>query len=83
MNFWNRIGSFFLLIGIILLFMFIFSDVAGSVQFTYLLFSGLMLFTGIIMKATHPNPPSEPSQRFKALREQSQKREAQKKKQKR
>jgi hypothetical protein len=65
----SRIGTFFFFIGVILVILFIFSDVAGEPAFGYFLIGTLCLFVGgMIWWRSPATPPSEPSERFRTVK---------------
>lgn len=84
----SRIGTFFLLVGLMILVLFIASDVGAETQFLYFFIAVMMLLTGWYFKrSTAPAP--KPGSRFEGLRKLRQKqkdakakREADKKKKK-
>ena len=61
----NRIGTFLFMLGIVLIFLFIFSDVAGRPSFGYFFFGLLCLILGGFLWWSPAPPPSEPSERFR------------------
>jgi len=67
MNFWNRVGTFLLLVGLILVALFLFSDMAGVVQMKYLLWGALAVVVGVWMKWKHPLQRPDSSGRFRLL----------------
>jgi len=46
MNFWNRVGTFLLFVGLVLATLFLFSDMAGVVQIKFLLWGALAIVAG-------------------------------------
>ncbi len=69
MEFANRIGTYLLLLGVILMFLFIFSDVAGNAAFGYFFVSVLCLLIGGVLWWRSPSPPpSEPPARFRTVK---------------
>ena len=66
----GRIGCFFILIGILLLFLFVTSDLAHVPQFTYLLTGVVVLLVGWLLWRNGRAAPRE-SGRFRILRRRS------------
>jgi hypothetical protein len=64
----NRIGTFFILIGLGLIGLFILSDIAESPTCNYLVIGAVLLALGIFLWFKDPRPPSEPTGRFSLLR---------------
>lgn len=64
----NRIGTFLFWLGFILLFLFIFSDVADQPAFGYFCSGALCLVIGAVLWWRSPRPPSEPPARFRILK---------------
>jgi hypothetical protein len=65
----NRIGTYLFMLGIVLIFLFIFSDIAGSPSFGFFFFGLLCLILGFVLWWKYPAPPpSEPSERFRLLK---------------
>jgi hypothetical protein len=62
-----RMGTFFILIGLGLLFLFLASDVSNSVDFRYFFWGALLLSAGFFIRKL-TLPPSKPSTRFSGLR---------------
>lgn len=61
-----RVGTFFILIGIGMLILFIASDYAEQANFDFLFWSMLAVTVGILLRRR--KPPAPPSGRFEALR---------------
>ncbi len=68
MSYSNRIGTYLVLIGVVLIFMFIFSDVAGKPAFGYFFLGALSMVVGVALWWRSPAPPSEPPARFRTMR---------------
>ena len=68
-RFLNRLGTFLLMIGLLLVLLFIFSDLAKDPQFICLLYGSLSFFAGIILKGFNKSQQtSQPTGRFRILR---------------
>jgi len=64
-----RVGTFFMLVGIIILMLFAFAAKAGVDKSEGMLFWGLLAFgLGAFLVFRFPKPPSEPSGRFRILK---------------
>ena len=68
----RKIGSFFIFMGVILIILFVLSDIAHAREFNYLLYGMIILLIGIFMVGTNPKPPVE-SNRFRMLKRKSEK----------
>ncbi len=84
----SRIGTFFLLVGVLLLIMFVASDAGEETYFRYFVFGSLATLIGIFFKRMTAKPP-KPGARFAGIRgfmqkrrEAAKKREEDKKKKK-
>ena len=64
----NRVGTFFILLGITLIALFILSDMAKSPTYGLLVFGFVSLGLGIFMWFRDPPPPKEPTGRFRILK---------------
>jgi hypothetical protein len=64
----NRIGTFFILLGIGLIGLFVLSDMAKSPTCGFLIFGFFSLGLGIFMWIRDPFPPAQPSGRFRILK---------------
>lgn len=73
MNFWNRVGTFLLVIGVILGALFLFSDLAGVAQIKFLLWGMAGMVSGALIKWNKRPPPREPSGRFRLIKQVQQK----------
>ena len=65
----NRIGSFFLFIGFLLIGLYLLSDIAGSAVFGLLIAGGITLSIGILAKWRSPKEEHEGSSRFRLIRD--------------
>jgi len=65
-EFLARIGTFFILVGIGILVLFVASDGAGSANFDYLFWAMLSVLLGFILRGRRSRP--EPADRFSMLR---------------
>lgn len=68
----SRIGTFFILIGVLVIFIFIASDMGEKTSFTYFFLGTILLSFGFILKRKTAAPPP-PSNRFIWLRRMMQK----------
>ncbi len=68
MNFWNRVGTFLLFVGLILSTLFLFSDMADVPQIKFLLWGALVIVAGVLIKWKNPLPASESSGRFRFIK---------------
>jgi hypothetical protein len=64
----NRVGTFFILLGIALIALFILSDVAQSPTCGLLIFGAIFLALGVMLWFRNPSPPAGPSGRFRLLK---------------
>ncbi len=68
----SRIGTFFLILGLMVLILFVASDIGDKTYFSYF-FIGVILFSiGFILKRMSA-PPPPPSKRFEGIRKIQQK----------
>jgi hypothetical protein len=69
MTFANRIGLYLILLGVVLVFLFIFSDIAGKPSFGYF-FIGILcgIIGGVLWWRSPSPPPSEPPARFRTVK---------------
>ena len=80
-GFISRIGTFFLLLGLLVLVIFIASDVGKETYFGFFFIAALLFIVGVIFKRMSAEP-APPSKRFEGIRKiQKQRREAKSKKQ--
>ena len=68
----RKVGTFFIFVGVVLIVLFVLSDIAHAREFHYLLYGMLVLLVGILFVGTHPKPPVE-SERFRLLKRKSEK----------
>ena len=68
----RKVGTFFIFVGVILIILFVLSDVAHAREFHYLLYGMIILLVGIFMVGTNPKPSVE-SNRFRVLKRKSEK----------
>ena len=64
----NRLGAFFILVGLVLLVLFVGSFIGKDIKTTYLLISIVALLVGFLMQR---NKPTSDSGRFSAIRRAS------------
>ncbi len=64
----NRIGIFFIIIGIGFIAMYILSDIAKTPTCSLLLIGGVSLGLGILLWRRNPGPPPKETGRFRVLR---------------
>jgi hypothetical protein len=63
----SRVGTFFVLLGILLVVLFIMSDAVQKTRFNYFFFGGLFMVIGLYFKRITARPPKS-SNRFEAIR---------------
>lgn len=68
----SRIGTFFLVLGILVVILFIASDAGEKTYFQYFFLGILLVFVGFIMKRMSAPPPT-PGKRFEGFRRMRQK----------
>jgi hypothetical protein len=66
----NKVGTFLILIGLLLIGLFIYSDLVDAPACGYLFFGGITLAAGIYMWFRNPLPPPKPPDRFRLFRKQ-------------
>ena len=64
----NRVGTFFAVLGIGLIGLYVLSDISGSPTYNYLAIGALFLGLGIFMWLRDPAPPPKETGRFRVLR---------------
>jgi hypothetical protein len=69
----SRIGTFFLIMGLLVVILFIASDLGNVTYFRYFFIGIILLSAGLILKRLSAPPPS-PSKRFEGIRIWQQKR---------
>ena len=67
-EFVSRIGTFFVVIGGGLLFLFTFSEVASQTNFGYFCWAAILITIGFLLRAQHKPPPPPSSGRFSLLK---------------
>ena len=67
----RRFGNFLIFIGLMLVVLFVFSDIAKSTDFNLLVVGGIAVLVGSFIRAATPKPPTEPVERFRLLRKRS------------
>jgi hypothetical protein len=70
MSFSHRVGTFFILIGGFLIFLFLYSDTIHAPQYSYLLYGiiGCLIGMGLRVMAPAPPPSPPPTERFRILK---------------
>jgi len=68
MNFLNRIGSFFLILGGMGILLFLFSDIARVRNFNYLFAGAALILVGALIKSTNPKSTEDASGRFSLIK---------------
>ena len=66
----NRLGSFFIFIGILALFLFLISDISRMADFRFLFGGIAFIVLGSLIKWMQPKPEKQPSTRFRMFRKQ-------------
>lgn len=64
----HRVGTFFILLGLLLIGMFVMADIAKVPSCNFFLFGAVSLGLGIFLWFRDPVKPGEPSGRFRILR---------------
>lgn len=64
----SRIGLFFFWVGVVLVFLFIFSDIAGQPAFRYFFIGALLVIIGAVIWWRSPAAPAEPADRFRTIK---------------
>ena len=75
----NRVGTFFILLGLFLIGLYIMSDLTKQAICNLLIFGGAFLSLGIFMWFRDPAKPGPPTERFRILRNTGKKSEKAKK----
>lgn len=69
MSFSHRVGTFFILVGGFLIFLFLYSDTIHAPQYSYLLYGIIGCLIGMGLRITTPAPPPPPTtERFRLLK---------------
>lgn len=74
MSFVNRIGTFFILLGIGLIGLFILSDIAQAPTCNFLIVGAILLIVGLALWFRNPAPKGPPPERFRILKSLNKKR---------
>jgi hypothetical protein len=64
----NRIGTFFILIGLALIGLFVLSDIAKATTCSLLVFGAISLILGIVLWLRDPVKPGPPATRFRLFK---------------
>ncbi len=64
----KRIGTFFVLVGILLIGLFVLSDMAHTPTCNFLFAGAILLVLGIFLWLRNPSPPPQDTGRFRILR---------------
>ncbi len=64
----NRIGTFFALLGSLLIGLYVLSDIARAPTCNYLIIGAILLGLGIILWLRNPAPPPQQTGRFRILK---------------
>lgn len=64
----HRIGTFFMLVGLLLIGLFIVSDIAQSPSCGYIIIGSVLLVLGIFLWFRDPAPPPQETGRFRILK---------------
>ncbi len=64
----KRIGTFFALVGILLIGLFVLSDMAKTPTCNFLFAGAILLVLGIFLWLRNPSPPPQETGRFRVLR---------------
>ncbi len=64
----NRVGTFFFLLGLGLIGLFVLSDIAKTPTCNYLIIGGIFLIIGVFLWLRDPAPPPQQTGRFRVLR---------------
>ena len=76
MTFTNRLGSFFLIIGVALVGLFILSDMGDKPLFGYFFFGLVTVVLGLYLRWRSPNQPAAPAGRFTIIKRMREKKVA-------
>lgn len=74
----NRVGTFFILIGLGLIGLYILSDIAQAPSCNFIIFGGISLAFGIYLWMRDPKPPPQQTGRFRILKSGGMKQEKKK-----
>ncbi|MBE0697491.1 MAG: hypothetical protein IH586_11265 [Anaerolineaceae bacterium] len=64
----NRIGTFLILVGLLLIGLFAYSDMVKAPVCNLLIFGGISLGVGIFLWFRNPSAPAQPTGRFRILK---------------
>ena len=64
----NRVGTFFILLGLMLIGLFILSDIARAPSCNFLIFGVASIAFGAYLWFKDPSPPPQPTGRFRIFR---------------
>jgi hypothetical protein len=64
----HRIGTFLMLVGLLLIGLFVLSDVAQAPACGFLLPGAMLLALGLFLWFRDPSPPPQPTQRFRVFK---------------
>ena len=64
----HRVGTFFMLVGLVLIGLFILSDVAGAPTCNFLVIGAVLLVVGAYLWFRNPLPAAPPSERFRIFK---------------
>ncbi len=64
----NRVGTFLILLGFLLVGLYILSDISQAPVCNFFLFGILSLGVGLVLWFRNPAPPPQPSGRFRIIR---------------
>lgn len=67
----NRVGTFFILMGLFLIGLFIYSDIVDMPMCGLLVSGAVVLALGLFMWFRNPAPPPQPTGRFRLLQKKS------------
>jgi predicted membrane channel-forming protein YqfA (hemolysin III family) len=64
----HRVGTFFILLGVGLIILFILSDLAKAPSCNFLIVGAVLLILGIVMWARNPINPGQKAERFRTVK---------------
>jgi hypothetical protein len=64
----NRIGTFLILVGLLLIGLFAYSDMVKAPVCNLLIFGGVTLALGVFLWFRNPAPPAQPTGRFRIFK---------------
>jgi hypothetical protein len=74
----NRVGTFFILLGLMLIVLFVYSDLVDAPVCSMLIYGGVSLALGVFLWFRNPAPPSQPTGRFRIFKSRGKKDEKKK-----